>query len=326
MGKKTTMKKMIIVGPGGIGGTIAGVLAREGGCHVTVGGRPGAHIDAIREKGLRVTGLQDFTVPLDAVDDLSSIRECDILLYTMKAQDMAAALESTAHIQVNDAVFSLQNGVVKDDLLADVFGKEKVLGALSVIASGRPEPGVINWAYDGGTQFGEMDGSPSERVDYMTDLFTQAGLDARATDTVLSATWTKVIGWIPIGLLGTLSRQKNAGILSHPLLATELVHMIRELNALAALRNIPMLNFGPYQVKTWCEGTVEEAVENVMTSSLTTSTSTHSALTDILNGRPTEFKACVGPMIEEARKKGIPMPRTEVMYATLMGLEETLGD
>jgi len=318
------MKKIIIVGPGGIGGTIAGVLARAGGCHVTVVGRPGAHTDTIREMGLRITGLQDFTVAMDAVDDMSLVTECDILLYTIKAQDMAAALEQSAHIRINDAVFSLQNGVVKDDLLRDVFGKEKVIGALSVIASGRPEPGVINWAYDGGTQFGELDGSPSARVDYMTNLFSQAGLDAKTTDSVLSATWTKMIGWIPIGLLGTLSRQKNAGILSTRILATELVHLIRELNALADLRDIPMLNFGPYQVKTWCEGTVEEAVENVMTSPLTTSTSTHSALTDILNGRPTEFEACAGPMIAEAREKGIPMPRTEVMYNTLMGLEATL--
>ncbi len=319
------MKSIYIVGPGGIGGTIAAMLAQGGACEVTVVGRPGPHVDAIRQDGLRITGLQDFTVPVNAVDDPGTISACDILLYTMKAQDMEAALKATAHIEVRESVFSLQNGVVKDDLLAEVFGGDKVVGALSVIAAGRPEPGVISWAYDGGTQFGELDGSTTDRIEYLTDLFVSAGLDAKSTDTVVSATWTKVIGWIPIGLLGCLARQKNAGILSTRILAVQLVEMIRELNALAAVRGIAMLNFGPYQMKTWCEGTVDEAVEDVMVSPLTTSTSTHSALQDILKGNRTEFQACVGPMLEEARERGISMPRTEVMYASLMGLEETLG-
>jgi 2-dehydropantoate 2-reductase len=318
------MKKVVIVGPGGIGGTIAAILAHKGACEVTIVGRSGAHMEAIRRDGLRIIGLQEFTVPIEAIDDPKQIQACDVLIFSMKAQDMQTALERTAHIQVHDAVFSLQNGVIKDDLLVEVFGKEKVIGALSVIASGRPESGVINWTFDGGTQFGELDGHPSKRVDYLTKLFQQAGFDAIATDGILSATWTKVVGWIPIGLLGTLSRQKNAGILSNKLLAIELVEMVRELNALAATRGISLINFGPYQVKTWCEGTLDEAVADVMINPLTKSPSTHSALQDILKGQPTEFKACVGPMIEEAHHKGVAMPRTQAMYAALMGLEATL--
>jgi 2-dehydropantoate 2-reductase len=318
------MKNVVIIGPGGIGGTIAGVLARRNTCDVTVAGRAGAHIDAIQRNGLHLTGLDEFTVPIKAVDDLKYIKACDLLIFAMKAQDMQTALSKSAHIDVRDAVISLQNGVMKDDLLADAFGREKVLGALSVIASGRPEPGVINWTFDGGTHFGELNGLPSKRVDEITALFQEAGLVTRSTDAILSYTWTKVVGWIPIGLLATLSRQNNAGVLSNRILATELVLMIRELKALADLKNIPMIDFGPYQMKTWCEGTVEEAVEHVMTSPLTKSTSTHSALQDIQKGRTTEFQACVAPLIEEARKQAVAIPRTQVMYAALMGLEATL--
>ena len=318
------MKEIVIVGPGGIGGTIAGVLARKNTCRVTVAGRPGPHIEAIQKNGLRVIGLAEFTVPIEAIDNLKLIEACDVLIFAMKAQDMQTALAASAHIDVREAVISLQNGVMKDDLLADAFGQEKVLGALSVIASGRPEPGMINWTFDGGTHFGALDGRPSARVDELVALFLEAGLDARATDEVLSYTWTKVVGWIPIGLLATLSRQNNAGVLGTRILAMELVRMIRELKALADLKHIPMINFGPYQMKTWCEGTVEEAVEHVMTSPLTRSNSTHSALQDIQKGRKTEFEACVAPLIEEAEKQGVTIPRTQAMYAALMGLEATL--
>ena len=319
------MKKLLIVGPGGLGGTIAALLARKGECDVTVVGRPGAHIDTIqRQRALRLTGLQEFTVQIDATDDPKSIRECDILIYTVKAQDTEAALTMTEHIQVRDFVASLQNGAVKDELLVNVFGSEKVLGGLAVVAGERPMPGVVNWTYDGGTQFGELDGGTSERVDEIVNLFQNAGLITQASDAILSATWSKMVGWIPIGLLATLSRRSNAGVFSNRQLAPEYLGMVRELQALAAAKGIPLIDLGPYHVKTWCQGTAEEAIEKVLTSPLSGSQSTHSALQDIQKGIPTEFQACVGPILEEAQVLSIPMQRVQIMYATLMGLEDTL--
>ena len=319
------MKKIVIVGPGGLGGTIAALLARKGECDVTVVGRPGVHIDEIqRQRTLRLTGLQEFTVQIDATDDPKGIRECDILIYTVKAQDTQAALAITEHIQVRDFATSLQNGVVKDELLVDVFGGEKVVGGLAVVAGERPVPGTVNWTYDGGTQFGELEGGTSVRVDEIVGLFQRAGLITEASDGILSATWSKMVGWIPIGLLATLSRRNNAGVMSNRQLVTEYIGMVRELQALAAAKEIPLIDLGPYHVKAWCEGTAEEAIEKVLTSPLAGSQSTHSALQDIQKGIPTEFQACVGPILEEARALSIPMQRVQIMYATLMGLEDTL--
>ncbi len=319
------MKKIVIVGPGGLGGTVAALLARQGECDVTVVGRPGTHIDTIHEqRALRLTGLKEFNVQINATDDPKSIQECNILIYTVKAQDTEAVLTTTKHIQAHDCVTSLQNGVVKDELLINVFGKEKVIGGLAVVAGERPVPGTVNWTYDGGTQFGELDGGTSKRVDEIVGLFQRAGLITEAADGILSATWSKMVGWIPIGLLATLSRQNNAGVMSNRQLATEYTGMVRELQVLAAAKEIPLIDLGPYHVKTWCQGTVEEAIEKVLTSPLSGSQSTHSALQDIQKGIPTEFQACVGPILEEAQALSIPMQRVQIMYATLMALEDTL--
>ena len=319
------MKRVVIVGPGGLGGTVAALLARKGACEVTVVGRPGAHIETIQKSGLRLTGLQEFTVQINAVDDAKRISECDVLIFLVKAQDTRAVVKDTAHIHVRDLAVSLQNGVVKDDLLVEGFGKEKVIGAVAIVAGERPEPGVVNWTYDGGTQFGELDGGQSERVELMANMFRQAGLSADASDSILSATWTKMVAWIPIGLISTLSRQDNAGILSHKLLAAEFVGMVRELSALAASKGIPLVDMGPYHVQSWCQGSVEEAVERVMASPLASSKTTHSAFQDIQKGNPTEFSACVGPMIEDAGVHSVPLAAVKAMYSTLMGLEASLG-
>ena len=318
------MKKLVVVGPGGIGGTIAALLARTGACEVTVIGRPGTHINVIREDGLRLTGLEEFTVHIDATDDAESIRECDILIYAMRAQDTQAALAMTAHIHVREFAASLQNGVLKDEELAEVFSREQVVGALAVVAGERPAPGVVKWTLDAGTLFGELNGQSSDRVDGIVDIFNGAGLNTQASNEIVSATWSKMVGWTPAGLLGALSRQNNAGVFSNKLLAAEYIGMVRELSALAAARDIPLIDFGPFHIQTWCRGDANEAIEKVLASSLASSQSTNSALQAIHKGQTTEFRACLGPLLEDAIRHKIPMTRVQLLYSTLMGLEETL--
>ena len=318
------MKKLVIVGPGGIGGTIAALLARTGKCEVTVIGRPGTHINAIRENGLRLTGLKEFTVHIEATDNAKSIRECDILIYAVRAQDTQPALVVTEQIHVHEFVASLQNGVLKDEILAGVFGRERVVGALAVVGGERPTPGIVKWTLDAGTLFGELNGQSSHRVNGIVDIFRSAGLITEASNDIVSATWSKMVGWIPAGLLGALSRQNNAGVFSNRLLATEYVGMVRELSALAAAKGIPLIDFGPFHIKTWCRGDAIEAIEKVLASSLASSQSTNSALQAIQKGQTTEFRACLGPLLEDATQHKIPMTRVQMLYSTLMALEETL--
>jgi 2-dehydropantoate 2-reductase len=321
------MKKVVIVGPGGLGGLVAAQLARRvEACEVTVITRPGAHAEAIRRDGLRLEGLDEFTVPLEVVDDPRHVEQCDVLILAVKSQHAAAALEQVGHIQVNDFVTSLQNGTIKDDVLGDAFGRDKTIGGVAILAGERPQPGVINWTYDGGTQFGEFDGTRSERVDWIVDLFNQSGLTAEATQSILSATWSKMVGWIPIGLFATLARRDNAQVLSDPLLAREYTNIVRELSALAHSHGITLQTIGPYHVGAWTQGSVPEAVEMVMASPLAGSHSRHSAFQDVAKGLTTEFSASIGPLLEDARIRAVPLPKTEALYAALIGLEASLKE
>jgi 2-dehydropantoate 2-reductase len=318
------MKKVVIVGPGGLGGLVAALLARSESCEVTVVTRPGAHAEAMRCSGLQLEGLEEFTVHLDVVDDARQIERCDAMILAVKAQDTAVALQGVAHIQVDDLVASLQNSLIKDDILAETFGREKTIGVVAILAGERPRPGVINWTYDGGTLFGELDGTPSARVDWIVDLFRKSGLSAEATETIVSATWSKMVGWIPLGLFAILARRTNAQIMSDPRIAREYTAVVRELSDLAHSQNIMLTSIGPYHVDEWTRVSAEEAVELVMSSPLTGSQSSHSAFQDVQKGMATEFSACVGPMLEDARIRAVPLKKTEALYAALMGLEDSL--
>lgn len=318
------MKQIVVVGPGGIGGTVAALLARTGRCAVTVAGRPGPHIDAIRQRGLRVGGLEEFTADVTAVDDPGRIDACDILILAVKTQHTEAALERTRHIHVRELAASLQNGTAKDEALADACGAAAVIGAVAIVAGELPRPGEVRWTYDGLTLLGELDGTRSPRVDGLAHLFADAGLTTQATDEIVSATWTKMVGWVPIGLFATLARLTNADTLSDPTIAREYVGLVRELSALAAARAVALQDLGPFHVATWNRGAVPEAAELVRQSPLASSTSTHSALQDVERGEPTELGAVVGPMLIDAERHHVPMPGVRALFAALMGLERSL--
>lgn len=318
------MSRVVIVGPGGLGSTVAALLAHKTRCQVQIVSRPSAHIEAIKKSGLRLCGLEECTVKVEVADDPGTIRDCDFLIYLVKAQDTLTALEQTGHIQVHGAAVSLQNGVIKDDLLAATFGGDRVIGGLAIAAGERPEPGVARWTYDGITQFGELDGRSSARVDEIVDLFRQAGFNTEASQAVVSSTWTKMIAWVPLGLIACLAHTTNAATLSDKELTPTYVGLVREFSALAAARGVPLTDIGPYHVETWCQGNVEAAVRVVMNSPLAASQSMHSGLQDVLKGRRTEYAACVGPMLQEAEERGVSMPAVKLLYSVLQGREKSL--
>ena len=134
---------------GTLGSLIGGGLARIG-CDVTLLGR-GPHIKAIREEGLRVTGLQDYTVQVSAITQPQTLDACDLLVVTVKAHDTAKALHSVEHLVAQTIVVSFQNSVTKDAQLADVFGPQRVLGGASILEQRdqrRPVGGCV-WAAEG---------------------------------------------------------------------------------------------------------------------------------------------------------------------------------
>ena len=318
------MTHIVVVGPGGIGGTVAALLARTDQCKITLLGRPGAHVETIASSGLKFTGAEEFTVDVEVVDDPAAISTCDGLIYAVKAQNTAPVLKATAHIEAQCFVASLQNGVEKDDALATTFGRERVVGSVAIVAGERPEPGVVHLTFDGLTRFGELDGSSSQRVDHLVALFTAAGLNTESTDQITASTWSKMLGWIPIGLFATLGRRTNAEIMSARVIARSYVDIVRELATLARNINVEPLDLGPFHIASWVEGTVDDAIDKVLVSPLATSGSRHSAFSDITAGRPTELCAILEPMLADADERGLELPATRAMHAALMALEATL--
>src|SRR5262245_25402622 len=83
--------RFIFLGAGAVGGFYGALLSRAG---FDVGFiARGAHLAAIREKGLRVAGtIGDFTVRTAAADDPATLAPADVVVVAVKSYDNATAL------------------------------------------------------------------------------------------------------------------------------------------------------------------------------------------------------------------------------------------
>ena len=82
--------RIAVYGAGGVGGNFGGRLALAGSdVHLI---DRGAHLQALREHGLRVQSVKgDFKVQVPATDDPAEVGPCDYVLFSVKAFDTEAA-------------------------------------------------------------------------------------------------------------------------------------------------------------------------------------------------------------------------------------------
>src|SRR5215467_9521461 len=138
------IRRIAILGAGAIGSVVGGFLARAGH-DVTLIDQWPEHVEAMRTRGLRLSGtIGEQVVPVKAIHihELQSVREpFDAVFVAVKSYDTewATALAVT-YLKPDGVVVDFQNGI-NDERVAAVAGKERTLGCVITISAGMYEAG-----------------------------------------------------------------------------------------------------------------------------------------------------------------------------------------
>src|SRR3984957_15509489 len=162
-----------ILGSGAIGSIIGAHLARAG-CNVVMLAR-GSRARQIEQDGLRITGLAEFSQRVAVVTEPTALRAAEVLIVATKTQDSGLALAPLRGASIGTA-FSIQNGIMKNELLADSFGREKVLGALADTSGELLPSGEIVFSRNVNVYVGELDGSNSGRAQEIAGAINASGV------------------------------------------------------------------------------------------------------------------------------------------------------
>ena len=201
--------KIAVMGSGGLGGLYGGRLAHAG-YDVSFIAR-GAHLAAMREHGLLIENAQgNIHIPhVTVTDDPATLGAADLVLIAVKLWDTEAAVRAIAPlVGPHTAVMSLQNGVIKDDILRREFGPAAVMGGVAYVATNISRPGVIRQT---GTMqrfiFGEYDGRRSVRAGELLEALLRAGIQAEISDDIRRTLWEKYV--FLVGLSGTTTAMRS---------------------------------------------------------------------------------------------------------------------
>jgi 2-dehydropantoate 2-reductase len=180
-------------GAGALGGYFGGRLL-EAGKDVTFLLRPG-RAEALQATGLvvksRYGDLALAAPPFVLADAIGA--PFDVVIVACKAYDLDQTMASFAPaVGPKTAVLPLLNGLRHLDDLRQRFGPERVLGGLCLISATLDAAGAVQHLNDLHTLvFGELDGTPSARVDAIRNDFADTKFDGRASIEILLEMWEK---------------------------------------------------------------------------------------------------------------------------------------
>lgn len=189
--------RVLIVGAGAIGSVVGGFLARAGADVTLLGRKP--HLDVIREKGLRITGiwgefLVDGLATATTVDALVP-QTFDVIVVAVKSYDTAAVAPLLVPFAGPDTlVLAYQNGLGNAEALAAVLGWPRVVGVRAIYGARIPVPGEVNVTVIAQpTALGTYHPDTSRaRVAGLADTMQGAGLPTVFDAAIASTLWAKV--------------------------------------------------------------------------------------------------------------------------------------
>ena len=330
-----------VVGAGAIGGYMAVRLA-EAGHDVSVIAR-GPHLAAIRANGLTLieareeeTGsgaVETRTVAsnLAATDRIRDLDTHDIVLLALKAHQIAAVVDDLpAILGPETCLVTLQNGIPwwyfqkldgpyagrvvesvdPGGVLFNRIDPDRIIGCIAYPAAAVAEPGVIRHIEGNRFPLGELDGSESERIAGVADLFTAAGFKSRVLTDIRSEIWLKLWGNLTFNPISALTHATLVDICQFPATRTLAAAMMTEAQEigerLGATFRVPM-----DRRIAGAEGVGKHKT---------------SMLQDVEVGKPLEIDGMLGAVIELAEMTGVEVPTLRALYACVSLLSRTIVD
>ena len=202
--------RMLIVGAGSTGGYFGARLA-QAGRDVTFLVRP-ARAAALRETGLQVLSpLGDFAVTPSLVQAGEIERPFDIVLVTVKAYGLAAAMDDFAPaVGPETLIVPVLNGMRHVDDLQARFGAERVVGGVCRVSTQLDDKGrVLHLSPIQELVYGELSGAHTARIEALHAFLSDAGFDTRLSLHIVQELWNK---WILLATLGAICSLARASV------------------------------------------------------------------------------------------------------------------
>jgi 2-dehydropantoate 2-reductase len=290
--------RVAVLGPGGIGGLLAALLARRGDQVTCLATPPTAAHLAEHGLELRSPTLGDAKVTVEAATRLE--HPVDVVLVTVKATQLEAATDAVPAEALGDAlVVPFLNGIDHMARLRERYPAGQVVAGTIRIESTRVGPGLIEHA----SPFAVVElaaTEPSRRgeVEALGARLAETGLDVTVRDDEAATLWSKLSILAPIALVTTWTAAPVGEARARH--GDELMAVAREIVAAARANGVELDEAALLAILA----RVPDAMQSSMQK-------------DAAAGRPIELDAIGGAVLRGAERGGTDAPVTARLVADL---------
>jgi 2-dehydropantoate 2-reductase len=322
--------KFCIVGAGAIGGFVGAKLAAAGE-DVTFIAR-WKNLDAIRARGMTVK-YQDGSVleakTVKATDSFAEVGKVDCIILALKSHQVESIVpqlaplfgEKTTIITMQNGIpfwyFANHGGTLAGSIVKSVDPRgvclqgvpaDRIVGCVVYPATELVAPGVVHHIEGERFPLGELDGSNTERVKMLSEVFANAGLKAPVLDNIRDEIWLKLWGNLTFNPISALTHATLVDICEHPHGRALATNMMQEAQAVAeklgASFRVPL--------EKRIDGAAKVGKHKT------------SMLQDVEAGREIEIDALVGAVVELGVHAGVQTPTISAIYQAAKLLSATM--
>jgi 2-dehydropantoate 2-reductase len=297
--------KTAIIGPGALG-CLFGAYLTQGGLDVTLVDHRPERARNLEAAGVFVQGVRgDQHIRVKATANPGSLGPVDLVIVCVKAYHTEGALRSHGSLVGNSTtLWSIQNGLGNLEAMAKVVPSSCIVGGSTTMGANLLGSGRVHHAGEGDTFIGELDGSPSARVELIAKAVSAAGIRVQTRPDIRRLIWRKVLVNAAINALTAILRVRNGVLVEHESSLRVMEEAVREAVRAAATQGIRF--------------TEEEALAQAREVARRTAENRSSMLADILAGRRTEIDYINGAIAAMA-----PAPVNRVLTDLVRALEES---
>jgi 2-dehydropantoate 2-reductase len=322
------IERIGIIGAGAIGSVVGGFLTKAGR-DVTLIDQWPEHIEAIKAKGLRLSGtVADQVVAVKAIHihELQAVREpFDAIFVAVKSYDTEwATAMALSCLKPDGVVVDFQNGI-NDERMAALAGKHRTLGCVITISAGMYEPGhaMRTDTASVGFKIGEHDGRDTPRARELVEIMNGVA-GSKVTTNLFGERWSKLAINCMANPLAGLTGLGSLQVRTDPKVSAVGVHVGAE--AIMVGRAVgyevePIYGIPTQRYVDAYQGRgLAQLLEDIAEMARKRGGGQPSLLQDVLKRRRTEINYLNGYVCDQGRKTGVKTPFNDAVVATILAL------